>query len=69
MDGRGTEARDTFFFDGWKMARSQWAARVRGVVYYDSSSSFLYEVVRMYIHQKALVRWRAFGDAMMNGGK
>ena len=35
MDGSGgTEARDTSFFDGWEMARSQRAARVRGVVYY-----------------------------------
>ena len=23
----------------------------------------------MYINQEALLRWRAFGDAMMNGGQ
>ena len=44
-------------FEGWEMARSQWAARVRKVVYYVYQQQLLFcEVVCMYIHQGALVQ-------------
>ena len=51
----------------WRALNGQHACAVWFIM--DNSSSFFCEVVCMYIYQGAVVRWRAFGDAMINGGK
>ena len=72
MDGNvGTEARDPaclrWLGDG---ALSTGSTRARCGILCITVAALFCEVVRMYIHQaRALARWRAFGDAMINEGQ